>query len=242
MGKQDEIYSSGNLSGLPFSFNKEVTEVFENMIDRSVPGYKTSMKLIELHARKYLQNDTNCYDLGCSLGAATKAMLDSAEGKRVRILSIDNSKAMIDKCIKNFVSSIQRGFLEFREEDIMKTDIQNASLVVLNFVLQFLDLDKRDILIKNIYRGLNPGGALIISEKIHYESDQQTLVTTSLHHSYKAQNGYSEMEIAGKRDALEGVLITETEKALIKRMTRIGFRTSEQLMLNLNFTTYLFTK
>ena len=55
MGKQDNIFEGGNLSGLPFTFNQEVTEVFEDMIDRSVQGYKTSLSLIAHNAKKYYQ-------------------------------------------------------------------------------------------------------------------------------------------------------------------------------------------
>ena len=75
MGKQDNIYEAGNLSGLPFTFNQEVAEVFEDMIDRSVPGYKTSLNIIRYLSKKYYQINTNCYDIGCSLGASSASIL-----------------------------------------------------------------------------------------------------------------------------------------------------------------------
>jgi tRNA (cmo5U34)-methyltransferase len=242
MGKQDEIFSEGNLSGLPFSFNKEVTEVFEDMIDRSVPGYKTSMKLIELYAHEHIQENTFCYDLGCSLGAATKSLLVSSQNKKVNIVSIDNSLEMIKNCKERFSKEISNGLVEFRVQDVTLAKLTNASVVVLNFVLQFLDLEKRDSLIKNIYKNLKPGGVLIISEKIHFKSESKTSNVSSIYHQFKSNNGYSDLEISSKREALKGVLMTETEKVHVERMKKAGFKDYRKLMFNLNFLTYLFIK
>ena len=242
MGKQDDIFSAGNLSGLPFSFNEEVTEVFEDMIDRSVPGYKTSIRLIEYYAKMYSQDNSNFYDLGCSLGASTKALLDSIQNKNIKVISIDNSEAMIDKCKRSFISYTEDGCLDLKLEDINTSEINNASVVVINFVLQFLDVEKRDLLIENIYKGLNCGGVLIVSEKIHYESRRESESMFLLHHKFKAKNGYTKMEISAKRDSLEGILVTEPEQVHRERAKRIGFRVIDKLMSNLNFSTYLFIK
>ena len=242
MGKQDEIFRAGNLSGLPFSFNTEVTEVFEDMIDRSVPGYKTSMKLIELYAGEYIQDNTHCYDLGCSLGAATKALLLASKKKSVKIIAIDNSKAMIKKCETTFAQEIINQSVEFKEEDLRVSQLKKASMIVVNFVLQFLHLQDRDLLLKRIFNSLKPGGALIISEKIHFKSKKKTSSISSVYHKFKSSNGYSDLEIAGKRDALDGVLLTETEEIHIERFKRAGFREVRKLMFNLNFLTYLCIK
>lgn len=242
MGKQDDIFIEGNLSGLPFSFNEEVTEVFEDMIDRSVPGYKTSLNLAGYYSKKYSQDNSNIYDLGCSLGASTKVLLNSMNNKNLKIISIDNSSAMIKKCNKFFSSYIEKGCLELKLEDINISEIVNASVVVINFVLQFLDRDKRTLLIEKIFKGLNPGGGLLISEKVHFESDRESKNISLLHHLFKEKNGYTKMEIAAKRDSLEGVMVTETEEVHFQRMKGVGFRKGEKLMSNLNFATYLFTK
>jgi tRNA (cmo5U34)-methyltransferase len=242
VSKQDDIFSEGNLSGLPFSFNDEVTEVFEDMIDRSVPGYKTSLNLVNYYSKKYSQESTNFYDLGCSLGASTKVLLGSSNNRNIKIISIDNSPAMIERCKKSFKSYVDKGRLELKLEDINTSEIINASVVVINFVLQFLDLENRELLIDKIYKGLKPEGILIISEKIHYESSRESESMSLLHHGFKEKNGYTKMEISAKRDSLEGVLVTETEQVHLKRMKRIGFKISDKLMSNLNFATYLFIK
>ena len=136
------------------------------MIDRSVPGYKTSLNIIRYLSKKYYQINTNCYDIGCSLGASSASILDVANSPK--IIAIDNSEAMIDECTRRFKSQIDSKFIQFRSEDIMQSKLENASVVVINYVIQFLDLGQRDELIKKIYHSLIPGGVLILSEKVHF--------------------------------------------------------------------------
>ena len=240
MGKQDNIYESGNLSGLPFAFNKEVTEVFEDMIDRSVPGYKTSLSLISLFAKQYYQEGTNCYDLGCSLGASSLSILKSIPSARV--IGIDNSKAMIEECLSRFETLMTNQSLSFLCEDIMKSELRNASFITVNYLVQFLDLAQRDNLFKKIHKALLPGGILLMSEKVHYENSYESNRIFKTHHKFKSVNGYSQLEISSKRDSLEGVLITESEDDHFLRGRRVGFERSAKVLSNLNFRTLIFFK
>ena len=240
MGKQDNIFEKGNLSGLPFSFNKEVTEVFEDMIDRSVPGYKTSLSLISHYAQRFYQKDTNCYDLGCSLGASSLSIVNNV--KDVRVIAIDNSEAMINECIRRFQESPKYQNVQFLQEDIMESTIENASFIVVNYLVQFLDLTQRDMLFEKIYRALLPGGVLLVSEKVHYENKYQTNRIFRTHHKFKAANGYSDLEISAKRDSLEGVLLTEHEEDHLLRASKAGFKKTEKVLSNLNFRTFVFFK
>jgi tRNA (cmo5U34)-methyltransferase len=114
--------------------------------------------------------------------------------------------------------------------------------VVINYVIQFLDLDQRDNLFNKIFKSLLPGGILILSEKIHFDNRFETNRVFKTHHRFKSANGYSDMEIASKRDSLDGVLITEREKDHIKRATNSGFSRVEKILSNLNFRTYKFIK
>ena len=224
MGKQDNIFEGGNLSGLPFTFNQEVTEVFEDMIDRSVPGYKTSLSLIAHNAKKYYQSNTNCYDIGCSLGASSLSILKGA--KDANVTAIDNYEAMIQECERRFNILKESHHLKFICEDIMDSDLKDASLIVVNYVIQFLDMEHRDILL----------------EKIYHKNMFETKRLFKTHHKFKSSNGYSDLEISGKRDALEGVLKTECEQDHILRAKKAGFSNSEKILSNLNFRTFKFLK
>ena len=242
MVKKDSIYIGDNSNDLPFSFNEEVVEVFENMIGRSVPGYASSLKLIQTFAVKYFQKNSKCYDLGCSLGAVTQILFKATEEKEGKIIAIDNSKAMIDSCKQRFIDLIVSGRVEFIEQDLTNIDISNASIVVINFVLQFLDVSERTSLLERVYEGMISGGRLVLSEKIHFDSEFRTEVISKLHHQFKADNGYTEMEISRKRDALEGVLVTETETKYLQRLESIGFKKVRKEMSNLNFITLVVEK
>tara|TARA_B100001559_G_scaffold154823_1_gene129918 strand:- start:18020 stop:18751 length:732 start_codon:yes stop_codon:yes gene_type:complete len=240
MGKQDNIFEEGNLSGLPFTFNKEVTYVFEDMINRSVPGYKTSLKLITQYTKHFYQPDTKCYDIGCSLGASSLSMLRAR--KDALIIAIDNSEAMIRECKNRFKKFPQSQSIQFMHQDVMETKMDNASLIVLNYLIQFLDLEQREKIFDKIFKALLPGGILILSEKIHHKNRFESNRVFKTHHKFKSLNGYSDLEISGKRDSLEGVLITETEQDHFSRGERVGFKNSRKVLSNLNFRTLIFYK
>ena len=149
---------------------------------------------------------------------------------------------MVSACKERFSNYIRAGQVNFLKEDISNSQILNASIVVINFVLQFWSIKEREELIQKIYKGLVPGGILILSEKVHFDSIKRTEEISIIHHSFKAANGYSKLEISSKRDSLEGVLVTETESRHIYRAKELGFKNSTKLMSNLNFLTYKFLK
>ena len=240
MRKQDNIFEKGNLGDLPFTFNDEVAEVFEDMIDRSVPGYKTSLKLITLFSKQYYKANTNCYDIGCSLGASSLSILRGA--KSAKVIAIDNSEAMINACIDDHKELISQDKILFVKENVCDAKLENASIIVINYVVQFLAIHERDKLIKKAYDALVQGGVLIISEKIHFKNPYEANRLLKLHHQFKKANGYSELEIASKRDSLEGVLVTETQEDHTQRAISAGFTRVEKVLSNLNFVTFKFEK
>ena len=240
MRKQDNIFEKGNLGDLPFTFNDEVAEVFEDMIDRSVPGYKTSLKLITLFSKQYYKDNTNCYDIGCSLGASSLSILRGA--KSAKVIAIDNSEAMINACIDGHKELISQDKILFVKENVCDAKLENASIIVINYVVQFLAIHERDKLIKKAYDALVQGGVLIISEKIHFKNPYEANRLLKLHHQFKLSNGYSELEIASKRDSLEGVLVTETQEDHTQRAISAGFTRVEKVLSNLNFVTFKFEK
>ena len=118
MTRQDKLFEDGNVSGLPFSFNQEVTEVFEDMIDRSVPGYRTSLNIIQQQTKQLFKEATNVYDLGCSLGASTIALLNAVHGD-FKIIAIDSSESMIKACQNRFKKQMQADQVHFLNEDVL---------------------------------------------------------------------------------------------------------------------------
>ena len=242
MVKKDSIFKVGNFNDLTFTFNEEVTEVFEDMIDRSVPGYTSSLRLIENLSRKYFIEGTHCYDLGCSLGASSMSLIKAMGKREGKIFAIDNSPAMIAACEQEYADLIKTGKIKFIKQDVNEAQIDKASVVVINFVLQFLNSKDRDGLLKKVFLGMKQGALLILSEKIHFDNKFRNQTIDNLHHQFKSNNGYSKMEISRKRDALEGVLMTDLETLHLKRLESIGFKKVRKVMTNLNFMTLVAEK
>jgi len=234
---RDAIYTS-EIHGNGFTFDDKVTRVFADMISRSVPGYGQTLQMVELLAHQYAQNGTTLLDLGCSLGAATMALSRGAAGKGCTIIGVDNSSAMVERC----EAMLKNEAVEIRCQDILETDIKNASVVVLNFVLQFIDKQERLALLTKIYQGLQPGGVLILSEKIAFADADENRQQIALHEAFKRAQGYSEMEISRKRSALENVLVPETLESHHARLNQAGFSSSSTWFQCFNFSSMIAIK
>jgi|TARA_B110000881_G_C18483527_1_gene467867 tRNA (cmo5U34)-methyltransferase len=221
-----------------FRFDQSVADVFQDMIERSVPGYGLVLQLIGVLAEKYGQQDTRAYDLGCSLGAST-LQLRRHLPDGCHVIGVDNSEAMVSRCKANLSRDNSAATYEILLEDLRETNIQNASIVILNFTLQFVPDEQRKNILTHIFEGLNSGGILLLAEKVKFEDPAEQALMTTLHHDFKKQHGYSHLEISQKRAALENVLLPNTEKQHRQRMRDAGFSVVEQCMRCLNFSTFL---
>ena len=244
--KRDDLFASP-LGNVPrFVFDRAVVDVFPDMIQRSVPGYQTIINLCAELAARFVQPGSNCYDLGCSLGASSLAIRQQINQPGVSIIAVDNSPAMLQRCQILFdkTGDKQRSetSVQLLEADICDIEITNASLVVMNFTLQFIPLQKRHSLLKKIYAGLKPGGCLVISEKLLFEPEPLNQLLSELHHQFKSAQGYSDLEISQKRDAIENVLIPETLDSHINRLRACGFKTASPWFQCFNFASLVALK
>jgi tRNA (cmo5U34)-methyltransferase len=223
----DKIYASDEHADGPFRFNDAVAAVFPDMLRRSIPGYAASLEAIGSLAARYVSPGTNCYDLGCSLGAATLAMRQGIRAPDCRIIAVDNSAAMIERCRQLIAASREPDGpdtpVDIRLGDIRDLEISNASMVVMNYTLQFLSLEDRSTLLARICAGMTPGGLFLLSEKVVDEDPHMEQLLVDLHHEHKRRNDYSELEISRKRAALENVLVPETVTEHRERLAAAGF-------------------
>lgn len=206
-----------------FRFDAAVARVFPDMIRRSVPGYTTIIPMIEVITERYAQPGSRCYDLGCSLGASTLAMRHGIHHQDCVLTGVDNSAAMIERCEHYIALDDHPLPVILKCEDILNTELEDASVTTLNFTLQFIDPDARLRLLSRIAAATRPGGVLILSEKIRFDSATEQDTQTRLHHDFKRANGYSDLEISQKRSALEQVLIPETLADHKARLEAAGF-------------------
>ncbi len=237
----DTLYSRPLNKLVDFNFDERVANVFPDMINRSVPGYASIVSMTGILSAEFFQPDTHCYDLGCSLGASALSMAQAINDSTLKIIAVDNSPAMLDKA-KNLVSQKQLNYIQWLEADIEQITLENASVVVMNFTLQFIDPKRRVFLLKKIYQGMNTGGILILSEKLNYSDQDQQQLLIDMHHFFKKANGYSALEISQKRQALENVLLPETLEIHKKRLKNVGFKQIEQWFQCFNFSSLIAIK
>lgn len=243
----DTLYAQPLDTLVDFNFDEKVARVFPDMINRSVPGYASIVAMTGILAAEFYQQGSTCYDLGCSLGASSLAMAKSISSESVNIIAVDNSLAMITQAQE----LIQRSdtdkpqiskTIQFICDDINQIEITNASVVVMNFTLQFIAPEHRSALLEKIQQGMNSDGILILSEKLNYEDKAQQQLLIDMHHFFKKANGYSSLEISQKRQALENVLIPETLEQHKQRLQQAGFKQTEQWFQCFNFASLIAIK
>lgn len=235
---KDKVYARPIKQIEAFRFDAKVADVFENMINRSVPGYALVLDLIGVITERYALENTNCYDLGCSLGASTLKIRQHLP-QSCHLIGVDNSNAMVERCRANMTRDHSRATYEILAQKLQDTPIKNASIVVINFTLQFIPNNERLEVIESIARGMVEGGALILSEKIGFDDQAEHDAMTELHHAFKKSQGYSDLEVAQKRAALENVLMTNTQREHIERLQAAGFKRVQLFVRTFNFASFL---
>ena len=242
MSEADRLFASPQPPA-DFTFNEDVVRVFPDMIKRSVPGYPTIVENLGVIAARFAQPNSHLYDLGCSLGAVTQALRRHVRAEGTRVVAIDNSTAMVTRC-REYLSaqdSMHEELLpvEVVEADILEATLEPASVIALNFTLQFIAPEQRPVLLSRLRASLLPGGALLLSEKIRFPDDQTQALLNGLHLDFKRANGYSELEIAQKRTALENVMLTDTLDEHRGRLQAAGFSTVVPWFQCLNFVSLI---
>ena len=222
-----------------FEFDDKVAAVFDDMVSRSVPYYKEVQELIVSFALKHLKEGETVYDLGCST-ASTLLALEQASSKHLELFGIDNSKAMIEKAKSKLLAYGSK--INLSVGDILETDFKKSHMVISNYTLQFIRPLKRSDLVQKIYDALAPNGVFIFSEKVILEDKIIDKEFIDLYYDYKSKQGYSQFEIAQKREALENVLVPYTYDENIEMLKEAGFEVVDTLFRWVNFTTFIAKK
>ena len=244
MSQEPDRLFAAALEQVPdFTFNEDVVRVFPDMIKRSVPGYPTIVENIGVLAAQFAQPDTLLYDLGSSLGAVTQALRRHVRSEGCRVLAVDNSPAMVERCTEYLKAqdAMYQELLPVQviEADITARELQPASVVAMNFTLQFVEPAARLALLGKIRQALVPGGALILSEKLRFEEPGEHALLTDLHVAFKRANGYSELEIAQKRSAIENVMKPDSLEEHRERLLAAGFSKVVPWFQCLNFASLI---
>ncbi|MEO1958344.1 MAG: carboxy-S-adenosyl-L-methionine synthase CmoA [Nautiliaceae bacterium] len=219
-----------------FEFDEDVASVFDDMLNRSVPFYKENLNLQIKILKKFLKDNDKIIDLGCSTGNFL-IELAKKSNKKLKLTGIDNSEAMIKRAkqkAKAFGVEIK-----FLNEDFLNSNLDNAKAIIANYTIQFIRPLKREKLIKKIYSSLKDDGIFLMSEKLISENKKLNKIMIDIYYEYKKKMGYSEFEIAQKREALENVLIPYSMQENIDMLKEAGFKNIEVIFRWNNFATFL---
>jgi len=191
---------------------------------------------------KYAKPSTSVYDLGCSTGKLLLKLAEELENpQNIKLIGLDNSAAMLKKAKETLKKSPCSCAMV--EADLnKKLSIENASVVIMNYTLQFVQLDNRSAILKSIYDGLISGGSLILIEKVKSEIPDLNKTFIEFHHQFKEENGYSKLEISQKREALENVLIPWTVEQNSELIKSAGFSTVDLFFKWNNFAGFIALK
>ncbi len=239
--KKDTLFKKST-APVKFEFNEPVAQVFDDMLERSVPFYKECQQMVIDLALNFAQKNSAVYDLGCSTGTLLRHLVRTIpEKQKIRFVGLDNSAAMLNKARGKLKGYLKR--CKLVEADLESAfELADASVVIMNYTLQFIPPKRRAAMLKKIYQGLRPGGGLILIEKVRGESEGLNDLFVEQHHAYKRSQGYSKLEIAKKREALEKVLIPLKPGKHRDLLVGAGFRQVDVFFKWFNFAGFLASK
>ncbi len=238
--EKDDIFARRSWKPGDFAFNSEVASVFTDMLVRSVPNYLENLDFLTAISKEYYTPNSRIYDLGCSQGNLTFRVAEALKEESPEIIALDASDAMIDAFQKQDSGAYNN--ISVHAATIQEAPISKASVVFVNYVLQFVNPEERLIILKKIYDGLEPGGILLMGEKVCFADSKLQAIEQQYYFQFKRNNGYTDLEISQKRDALENVLIPDTIETHIDRFKNVGFSTTEIWFKRFNFCSFICTK
>ncbi|MDO4700606.1 MAG: carboxy-S-adenosyl-L-methionine synthase CmoA [Moraxella sp.] len=231
MPKHDTLFATPLDKDARFSFDEQVVACFPDMIRRSVPGYGQVLAMLPIFAQRHLgfrqningKKVSRIYDLGTSLGAVLFSLAAKFAPDDVCLIGVDNSAPMTAQATRLLNEHYPDHDISIVCDDICQSALLPCDMIVLNLTLQFLPPNKRLALLQNCHQALTSGGILILTEKVHLLSEEDDAWQVERYYDFKRANGYSELEISAKRNALENVLITDSEDAHHARLRQAGF-------------------
>ncbi|PID44487.1 MAG: carboxy-S-adenosyl-L-methionine synthase CmoA [Proteobacteria bacterium] len=237
----DRLYQSDTVPR-DFAFNEHVVEVFDDMLNRSIPCYHQVIKATADLLDRYLEPGDRVCDLGCSTGTPLLEISRLLAKKKLNLVGIDNSPAMLEKARLKAELYSKGTEISFEQQDITALNGPESGAFILNYTLQFIRPILRKALVKKLFDNLKPGGLLIMSEKTINHDQKLNRVFIDMYHRFKRERGYSELEIARKREALENILIPFSTEENSEMLIDAGFETVSPFFQWFNFTSVIAIK
>ncbi|MEK6202344.1 MAG: carboxy-S-adenosyl-L-methionine synthase CmoA [Desulfobulbaceae bacterium] len=225
-----------------FVFSEHVAQVFDDMLDRSIPFYQEVIKGTAQLLDIFLQQNDTVIDLGCATGTTLLQLARLLPDKGLQFTGIDNSPAMLHKARLKAEMFSKQDQVTFISQDITDLEQADTGAYLLNYTLQFIRPLRREDFIHRLYDNLRPGGVLILSEKKISHDPLLNRKFIDIYHQFKLERGYSELEIAKKREALENILIPFSIEENRELLLDAGFASVETFFQWFNFVSFIAIK
>lgn len=247
MTSKDTIFADRPFEKGSFEFNDEVANVFDDMLNRSIPFYRESIDILCNVVKNFHSPQKIIYDLGCSTGNTLLKIHEDLKNsskkdlQNIEYIGIDDSQAMIEKFNQKILTAKTKKMKAICD-DINTADLSNSGTIILNYILQFLSISEREKLVQKISNSLIKKGIVFVSEKIIDEDDEFNDFLTEQYFDFKEKNGYSQIEISRKRQALENVLIPLSLEKNLALFHEAGFEKVSVLLKWHNFVSFVAIK
>ncbi|MBF0490301.1 MAG: methyltransferase domain-containing protein [Candidatus Omnitrophica bacterium] len=209
-----------NAENANWSFGGDVCDKFDEHVSKSVPLYKEGHELILKISDFFINDESICYELGCSTGKLTQALAKRNQNKKAKFIGIDIEKPMVNKA-KERCKGLKSATL--KASDILDVQFEKADLIIAYYTVQFIRPKNRQVIIDRIFKALNWGGAFLLFEKVRSPDARFQDMMTTIYTDYKIDKGYSSEEIVGKTRSLKGVLEPFSTQGNRDLLMRAGF-------------------
>lgn len=250
LGNDDLSTASAPAPGSRWEFDHEVTQAFDDMLERSIPNYGQMRQMVARAADWFLDRATHAgrqptlVDLGASRGTQVAPLVDTW-GARARFYLVDQSEPMLDVMRERYDGMMNAGIVTVAPWDL-REGFPHASgrpAVVLSVLtLQFVPIEYRQRLLREAHEALLPGGALILVEKVLGSAEETNRLLVDLYYGLKRENGYTQEAVDRKRLALEGVLVPLTAQFDEELVRGAGFATVDVVWAWANFRAWVAVK
>ena len=235
----DRLFSEIDPGTGEFSFDENVARVFDDMISRSIPLYADVQRSVPVLAELLDHDPLRVVDLGCSTGTSLVHLARCLPDRDLELIGVDNSAAMLEKCDEKVKTLNLESKITTHAGDIRDFEFSEASIVLMNYTLQFIDVQSRPEILKRMCESIRHDGFLLVSEKVVHGKPAVDDALVELYFEFKRRQGYSELEISRKRDALENVLVPLTVDQNVQMFHQAGFARVELLLKWFNFATFV---
>tara|TARA_Y100000741_G_scaffold364955_1_gene358005 strand:+ start:1071 stop:1763 length:693 start_codon:yes stop_codon:yes gene_type:complete len=214
-----------------WTFGKNVYKEFNSHIEKSIPSYLKTQKLISELSTYFLREDSICYDIGFSTGTLLVKINNLNLEKKINFIGIEPEL--------NMLKSFKRA-KEFKKITLINKVVENIKMkksdyIISHYTLQFIRQNLRLKILKKIYNSLNPGGGFVLFEKVYANNSRFEKIFSDMLVDFKSKNNFSEKEIINKNKAIRGILEPLTTRQNIINLKKAGFKNNQIIHQDINF-------